>query len=522
MKVTEILNELRMSPKAFQTTLAQQGDKVLVGYEVECVIPLNQFDISEQRNSLHVSDIKSYNVLDHYFSVGFSSRRRFEQLYDEYVARRRQEEKDKFLDANAEEYDNGEDLEQAADDYLDDEYEDPTEDEFIENEFGDYASVISEFDWEPDYDWVPGREGEWFFSEPSEHYSTNDAIYDEMKKSLQKYIGPELLDIINDSSIEHDDEEIGTEIITKPLPLNKALPTLSKIFTWLSHMGGSTNDTTGLHINISIEGKPAVDWLKLGLFLGEKHVLETFDRLSNVYTQQQLKRLASDLRLLEPRQASFIRGYHQKYTSIENVITKLNELISRGKYSTYNISKYEAHGYVEFRMPGGQNYERDFEKIKNTTLRFVRAMVVAADPQAYKQEYYKKITQYIQRALNYSSDTNQETAASKDEAHGLDAHLNIFIDLIRRTVQPHYKGFYEEMLRLYKSALTDKNQHEITEARTNFLMLYKNIVKYVRTYGVNLSTEQKTSLMMIAKRLGISRNELQTVVSTVGSADRQY
>jgi hypothetical protein len=57
------------------------------------------------------------------------------------------------------------------------------------------------------------------------------------------------------------------------------------------------------------------------------------------------------------------------------------------KYSSIHIKD----GYIEFRGPGGIYTNKDVSEITDTMLRFARAMTIAADPQAHRQEYQKKL-----------------------------------------------------------------------------------------------------------------------------------
>ena len=55
-------------------------------------------------------------------------------------------------------------------------------------------------------------------------------------------------------------------------------------------------------------------------------------------------------------------------------------------------------GYIEFRGPGGIYTNKDVSEITDTMLRFARAMTIAADPQAYRQEYQKKLYKTLSKS----------------------------------------------------------------------------------------------------------------------------
>jgi len=57
------------------------------------------------------------------------------------------------------------------------------------------------------------------------------------------------------------------------------------------------------------------------------------------------------------------------------------------KYTSINTKD----GHIEFRSPGGDWLDENFDKIENTLLRFTVAMSAALNPEAYKEEYQKKL-----------------------------------------------------------------------------------------------------------------------------------
>jgi len=57
------------------------------------------------------------------------------------------------------------------------------------------------------------------------------------------------------------------------------------------------------------------------------------------------------------------------------------------KYTSINTKS----GHIEFRSPGGDWLDDNFDKIENTLLRFTVAMSAALNPEAYREEYQKKL-----------------------------------------------------------------------------------------------------------------------------------
>lgn len=188
-----------------------------------------------------------------------------------------------------------------------------------------------------------------------------------------------------DESIEAKEREgeAGLELISPPMPLNKATEKLDAVFTWMNASGARTDSSTGFHMGVSIPNMSDIDYTKLILFLGDKHILSEFGRITNSYTESSLARLE--------RNAShnIVPVFNALRAGLNKASMKLieNLLVPRGeKYVSVNIKG----NYIEFRAAGG-NYLNQVEKIKNTMLRYVRVINLAADPEEAKEEYAKKL-----------------------------------------------------------------------------------------------------------------------------------
>jgi hypothetical protein len=88
----------------------------------------------------------------------------------------------------------------------------------------------------------------------------------------------------------NNDDDLGLEFVSPPLPIDEMLSDLEKVKAWAKQRGCYTNSSTGLHINISVPNfDPAkLDYVKLALLLGDKYVLDQFGRSSNTYTKLNL------------------------------------------------------------------------------------------------------------------------------------------------------------------------------------------------------------------------------------------
>ena len=190
-----------------------------------------------------------------------------------------------------------------------------------------------------------------------------------------------------DSSLTADeDNDAGIELVSPVMPLDEAISDMEKLLTWADDNNIYTNSTTGLHINISVPQGNAIDYTKLVLFSGDKYVLDKYNRLATTYAPSVLDQLQNRASQMDANTAA--SSMQKMKTSLQDAA---EEFVTGGtgmaKYSSIHIKD----GYIEFRGPGGMYTNKDVSEITDTMLRFARAMTIAADPQAHRQEYQKKL-----------------------------------------------------------------------------------------------------------------------------------
>jgi hypothetical protein len=190
-----------------------------------------------------------------------------------------------------------------------------------------------------------------------------------------------------DGSLDADDSsDSGLEFVSPPLPLDELLSDLEKVKTWAENKGCYTNDSTGLHINVSVPGfsMEKLDYTKLALLMGDKYVLEQFGRLGNTYCKSALDIVKERIRQ-RPEDVSVVLDKMKQ--GLSSLAGKVIHSGSTHKYTSINTKS----GYIEFRSPGGDWLNEDFDKLKNTLFRFVVALDAALDETKYKEEYAKKL-----------------------------------------------------------------------------------------------------------------------------------
>ena len=194
-----------------------------------------------------------------------------------------------------------------------------------------------------------------------------------------------------DGSIDTDGDGAGLEFVSPPMPIPQMIDSLESVVSWAKKKGCYTNDSTGLHMNVSVPGYSYdnLDYVKLALFLGDEHVLSEFGRESNTYCKSAISKIRSKI---DPNQTGQILDQFSK-----NLNTLAAKNIHGGitdKYTSINTKDK----YVEFRSPGGDWLNEDLTKLTNTMLRFVVALNIAIDRDAYKQEYAKKLYKLLSPA----------------------------------------------------------------------------------------------------------------------------
>jgi hypothetical protein len=192
-----------------------------------------------------------------------------------------------------------------------------------------------------------------------------------------------------DGSLEADDDsDGGLEFVSPALPINELLDDLKKVKAWADKTGCYTNDSTGLHINVSVpnwKGDMAqLDYVKLAVLMGDEYILNEFGRAGNTYAKSALIMVKEHI-AQRPEDTKALLDKMR-----EHLNTSAAKAIHSGSTSKYTSINTKT-GYIEFRSPGGDWLNENFDKIENTLYRFVVALDAAVDETKYKQEYAKKL-----------------------------------------------------------------------------------------------------------------------------------
>ena len=201
-----------------------------------------------------------------------------------------------------------------------------------------------------------------------------------------------------DSSIRATNGGMGLELVSPPMPFPEAMTKLNQFFDWAQDQDAYTNKTTGFHVGVSIPNQTMdnIDHLKLVLFLGDQYVLNQFGRAANTYAESFYSKMTDYLNLGNGDISPLLDKLRQGIKSL--AFAELRKQMVNWQQGDRYVSVNIKDNYIEFRSAGG-DYIKNVDKIKNTILRYVRAMGIAADPEAYKQEYAKKSYQLLSTAV---------------------------------------------------------------------------------------------------------------------------
>lgn len=190
-----------------------------------------------------------------------------------------------------------------------------------------------------------------------------------------------------DSSITPDREiDWGWEFVGPPMSLDDALDQIEKVRAWAKNGNAYTNESCGLHMNISLPGynMEKLDFIKLALFLGDEWVSEQFKRLGNKFARSSMESIKNNVAM----KPEFIDSAMERLRQgLDSVASKLIHSGHVDKMTSINTKNER----IEFRSLGNNWIDMNLSTVMNTLLRMVVAMDIALDPEKEKKEYSTKL-----------------------------------------------------------------------------------------------------------------------------------
>jgi hypothetical protein len=270
----------------------------------------------------------------------------------------------------------------------------------------------------------------------TDNEATRAAAYNIIAKDLSKQLGEPVLYTVDsgkaynlsngyqnwvltdESDLSHAESEgdvIGCELISPKQQATEGYQNLMKVLQILQNgvlgLEIKTTYNTGLHINVGVEGKE-IDALKMLILLGDDHIIQKFGRVANEHAGPAYQELVARLKaagkgrklfinnsraLVQATQAA-LRDIQIDQSDLTRLTQLMNEMKPEGKSFSVNFSKLPS-GYVEFRAIGNADYEQKSADIAAAVQRMIVITYIATDPNAYRQEFLKKLYKIVADAM---------------------------------------------------------------------------------------------------------------------------
>jgi hypothetical protein len=194
-----------------------------------------------------------------------------------------------------------------------------------------------------------------------------------------------------DTSMTADYDYIGLELVSPPMPTEKMIIHLKNILAWMKDYGCKTDNSTGLHMNVSIKGKNLknLNYIKLCLLSGDKYILDQFSRASNHYCQSSFDKIKTALIHHRAASEKFLNVAKSGFDETMNEYAK-SLFGAENHGNSINLEHAEDANYVEFRAPGGNWLQQGLDKLLFTLTKYIVTLNVALSPDMNKKEYLKK------------------------------------------------------------------------------------------------------------------------------------
>jgi hypothetical protein len=293
----------------------------------------------------------------------------------------------------------------AFETFAEEQREEYDERSFLDDRYQTMSDIQSNFDisWPYYYDINDGQSGDMDGQQVADEFSSymNKPVnYSSSYHGGRREPGTYVVE--PDGSLEGDNPgDGGLEFVSPPMPIDEMISDLNKVKAWAGQQGVYTNDSTGLHINISVPDYSInkLDYVKLAILMGDEYILDLFGRSGNTYAKSAMGKIKSALKQ-KPEAAAQIMDLMKQ--GLDGAATKAIHTGITDKYTSINTKT----GYIEFRSPGGDWLDSNFDKIENTLLRFTVALSAAINPEAYRKEYLTKLYKLLSEGMADKSDVN--------------------------------------------------------------------------------------------------------------------
>lgn len=289
------------------------------------------------------------------------------------------------------------DYEYAKDEWLNDSSNHPDQSDFLKSiGIRTYSDALEHLDLSHKYSLNTHSLAEQFEYETGFPAEGSDDYHGNQESKGNVYV------VELDSSLDDDTpaDYSGVEIVSPRLPLEEVEHHLDQVYSWCNKNNCVTSEATGLHINVSlpdVDMMNQLDYIKLIMFLGDKHILDKFDRASSTYCKSAMNTIKEKSYKNQDVAFDTLNKLKQSLSSLaQHEVQGFRASIKYTSVNALNLSSVNPeNSRIEFRSPGGDWLNINKKEIMDTINRFVVAMDIACDPNKHQQEYAKKLYKLI-------------------------------------------------------------------------------------------------------------------------------
>ena len=255
----------------------------------------------------------------------------------------------------------------------------------------------------------------------------------------------------DDSSIEGDG--MGAEIISPVYDTpTEMLAEMKSLFSHWSDRNVDTNRSTGLHVTMSMAGDvEPVNKLKIALLLGDKYLLQQFNRDGNSYTKSQVKEIQQYMQNLSAN--------YKDQKSLSALEDMLKDGISAGKFSSINFkdaTNNDGNGLIEFRIAGGDSYHRNFDMVAKTTIRYAATMLAGHDENVFREDYIKALFRFVNKLDAIDPEEDERASSRIDPEHTDKKVVDAFKSILSKQ---HYTDAIDALATAYNALARSKREN---------------------------------------------------------------
>jgi len=379
-----------------------------------------------------------------------------------------------------------------------------TPEDWMQQEHGTWASLLADEEiYLVNEDASNGLEDvERLFSPWAQDHSRSDVVRTGSYHSGQS-VDNDYWRIEDDSSIESDSDQLGAEIISPVYDSpREMLQEMNSLFKFFMEEGVETNSSTGLHVTMSMTspGGENVNRLKLALLLGDQYVLKQFNRDSNTYTKSQYDKLQSQaVRMAQAAQDDGVDDRDLGFATLEKT---LERGIDPGKFTSINFKSslnQSGNQLIEFRIAGGSNYHKEFDKVAKSVVRYAATLQSAYNPEADKRDYVKAVSKVLTQGKD---PTGTELMKHKNTSLPQTPMTSAAIEFLKQS--PNRLDMVEVLSQAYHEKKTGKTD----AAQKMFSEFMQAIVQFGRKSDVKLSSQMVRGFRSGFKEFSVTPEDL--------------